>query len=117
MLNIYNWLTTCPEGMIAAFEKKPASRSTTTPLKPTKPQRQAGGRHTGYDIGAGTAFSPAYRSKPVQPLDKAKLPNYKNQTLPSPGALVKADPTTSTVPWAWGFTTVGINKRPRSRRL
>lgn len=68
--------------------------------------------NTGYDIVVpGTAFNPR-RPKLVCSSRWTKPAAQLQEPGPAiMGALVKADPTWRTwSPWAWGFTTVGINK-------
>lgn len=121
VLNIYNWPDYVPEGMIAAFEKETGIKvnyDTFETNEALNAKLVAG--NTGYDIVVpGTAFSPAQTEAGLfQPLDKAKLANYKNLDPAIMGALVKADPDNKhLVPWAWGFTTVGINKTKVEKAL
>jgi len=54
----------------------------------------------------------------LQPLDKSKIPNLANLDPAIMGSLVKADPDNKyLVPWAWGFTTVGLNKTKAEKAL
>jgi putrescine transport system substrate-binding protein len=121
VLNIYNWPDYVPEGLIAAFEKETGIKvnyDTFETNEALNAKLVAG--NTGYDIVVpGTAFSPAQTEAGFfQPLDKAKIQNYANLDPAIMGALTKADPDNKhLVPWAWGFTTVGINKTKVEKAL
>jgi len=114
VLNIYNWPDYIPEGMIAAFEKETGIKvnyDTFETNEALNGKLVAG--NTGYDIVVpGTSFSPAQvEAGFFQPLDRAKLKNYGNLDGDIMAALTNADPGNQyLVPWAWGFTTVGINR-------
>ena len=121
VLNIYNWPDYIPEGMIAAFEKETGIKvnyDTFETNEALNAKLVAG--NTGYDIVVpGTAFSPAQvEAGFFQPLDRAKLKNYGNLDEAIMQALSKADPGNKhLVPWAWGFTTVGINRTKAEKAL
>ena len=121
VLNIYNWPDYIPEGMIAAFEKETGIKvnyDTFETNEALNAKLVAGS--TGYDIVVpGTAFSPAQVDAGFfQPLDRAKLKNYGNLDEAIMQGLSKADPGNKhLVPWAWGFTTVGINRTKVEKAL
>ncbi|MEN9842284.1 MAG: hypothetical protein RLZZ612_113 [Pseudomonadota bacterium] len=121
VLNIYNWPDYVPEGLIAAFEKETGIKvnyDTFETNEALNAKLVAG--NTGYDIVVpGTAFSPAQiEAGFYQPLDKSKLKNYGNLDGSIMSVLTKADPDNKhIVPWAWGFTTVGINKTKVEKAL
>ncbi len=121
VLNIYNWPDYVPEGMIAAFEKETGIKvnyDTFETNEALNAKLVAG--NTGYDIVVpGTAFSPAQTEAGFfQPLDKAKIKNYGNLDPAIMAALTKADPDNKhLIPWAWGFTTVGINRTKVEKAL
>jgi len=121
VLNIYNWPDYVPEGMIAAFEKETGIKvnyDTFETNEALNAKLVAG--NTGYDIVVpGTSFSPAQTEAGFfQPLDKTKLKNYGNLDPAIMMGLVKADPGNKhLVPWAWGFTTVGINRTKVEKAL
>jgi len=76
--------------------------------------------NTGYDIVVpGTVFAkPQIAAGLLQPLDKAKIKNLANLDPAIMATLQKADPDNKhLVPWAWGFTTVGINKTRAMKAL
>ena len=121
VLNIYNWPDYIPEGMVAAFEKETGIKvnyDTFETNEALNAKLVAGS--TGYDIVVpGTAFSPAQvEAGFFQPMDRAKLKNYGNLDADIMAALTKADPGNKhLVPWAWGFTTVGINRTKVEKAL
>jgi len=121
VLNIYNWPDYIPEGMIASFEKETGIKvnyDTFETNEALNAKLVAGS--TGYDIVVpGTAFSPAQvEAGFFQPLDRAKLKNYGNLDEAIMQGLAKADPGNKhLVPWAWGFTTVGINRTKVEKAL
>lgn len=121
LLNIYNWPDYVPEGMIAAFEKETGIKvnyDTFETNEALNAKLIAG--NTGYDIVVpGTTFSPAQTEAGFfQPLDKQKIKNYANLDATVMQGLNKADPDNKhLVPWAWGFTTVGINRTKVEKAL
>ena len=121
VLNIYNWPDYIPEGMIAAFEKETGIKvnyDTFETNEALHAKLVAG--NTGYDIVVpGTVFAkPQIAGGLLQPLDKSKVPNLANLEPAIMNTLTKADPDNKyLVPWAWGFTTVGINKTKVNKAL
>lgn len=115
VLNIYNWPDYLPEGLIAAFEKESGIKvnyDTFETNEALHAKLVAG--NTGYDIVVpGSVFAkPQIEGGLLQALDKAKIKNLSNLDPAIMGTLAaKTDPNNKyLVPWAWGFTTVGINK-------
>lgn len=121
ILNIYNWPDYVPEGMIAAFEKETGIKvnyDTFETNEALHAKLVAG--NTGYDIVVpGSVFAkPQIAAGLLLPLDKAKVPNLGNLDPAIMANLAKADPENKhLVPWAWGFTTVGINKTKVDKAL
>ncbi|MDH4451215.1 MAG: extracellular solute-binding protein [Rhodoferax sp.] len=121
VLNIYNWPDYIPEGMIAAFEKETGIKvnyDTFETNEALHAKLVAG--NTGYDIVVpGSTFAkPQIEGGMFQPLDKAKVANLKNLDPAVMAVLTKADPDNKhLVPWAWSFTTVGINKTKVEKAL
>ncbi|MGQ0710700.1 MAG: extracellular solute-binding protein [Rhodoferax sp.] len=121
VLNIYNWPDYIPEGMVAAFEKETGIKvnyDTFETNEALHAKLVAG--NTGYDIVVpGVVFAkPQIEGGLFQALDKAKLANYKNLDPAVLQVLSKADPDNKhLVPWAWSFTTVGINKTKVEKAL
>lgn len=122
VLNIYNWPDYVPEGMIAAFEAETGIKvnyDTFETNEALHAKLVAG--NTGYDIVVpGSVFAkPQIEGGLLQPLDKTKIPNLSNLDPAIMGTLAsKTDPDNKhLVPWAWGFTTVGINKTKVTKAL
>ncbi|MBK6386265.1 MAG: extracellular solute-binding protein [Rhodoferax sp.] len=121
VLNIYNWPDYVPEGMVAAFEKESGIKvnyDTFETNEALHAKLVAG--NSGYDIVVpGTVFAkPQIEGGLLQPLDKSKIPNLANLEPAIMSVLAKADPDNKhLVPWAWGFTTVGINKTKVEKAL
>ncbi len=121
VLNIYNWPDYIPEGMVAAFEKETGIKvnyDTFETNEALHAKLVAG--NTGYDIVVpGTVFAkPQIEGGLLKPLDKAKVKNLANLDPAIMSVLAKADPDNKhLVPWAWGFTTVGINKTKLEKAL
>jgi putrescine transport system substrate-binding protein len=122
VLNIYNWPDYVPEGMIAAFEKESGIKvnyDTFETNEALHAKLVAG--NTGYDIVVpGSVFAkPQIAGGMFQPLDKAKVKNLSNLDPAIMATLAKnTDPENKhLVPWAWGFTTVGINKTKVEKAL
>lgn len=114
LLNIYNWPDYIPEGMIAAFEKETGIKVNYDTFETNEAlQAKLVAGNTGYDIVVpGSTFAqPQIGAGFFQPLDRSKIPNYKNLDGSVMEVLLEADPGNQhLVPWAWSFTTVGINK-------
>lgn len=122
VLNIYNWADYIPEGMIATFEKETGIKvnyDTFETNEALHAKLVAG--NSGYDIVVpGSVFAkPQIEGGLLQPLDKSKIPNLSNLDAPIMATLAaKTDPDNKhLVPWAWGFTTVGINKTKVAKAL
>ncbi|GAB4089078.1 type 2 periplasmic-binding domain-containing protein [Hydrogenophaga soli] len=123
VLNIYNWPDYIPEGMVAAFEKETGIKvnyDTFETNEALHAKLVAG--NTGYDIvvpGTTGGYSATHVAAGLfQPLDKAQIPNLTNLDPAVMQVLTKADPDNKhLVPWAWGFTTVGINKTKVEKAL
>ena len=122
VLNIYNWPDYVPEGMTAAFEKETGIKvnyDTFETNEALHAKLVAG--NTGYDIVVpGSVFAkPQIEGGMFQPLDKAKIKNLGNLDSAILATLAKnTDPGNKyLVPWAWGFTTVGINKTKVAKAL
>lgn len=121
VLNIYNWPDYVPEGMIAAFEKETGIKvnyDTFETNEALHAKLVAG--NTGYDIVVpGSVFAkPQIDGGLLAPLDKAKIPNLVHLDPAVMANLTKADPGNAhLVPWAWSFTTVGINKAKVEKAL
>lgn len=121
VLNIYNWPDYIPEGMIAAFEKETGIKvnyDTFETNEALHAKLVAG--NTGYDIVVpGTVFAkPQIAAGLLQPLNKSAIPNLANLDPEFMKTMTIADPDNKhLIPWAWGFTTVGINKTKLTKAL
>lgn len=121
VLNIYNWPDYIPEGMVAEFEKETGIKvnyDTFETNEALHAKLVAG--NTGYDIVVpGAVFAkPQIEGGLLQPLDKSKIPNLANLDPEVLKTLTKADPGNKyLVPWAWSFTTVGINRTKVEKAL
>lgn len=121
VLNIYNWPDYVPEGMIAAFEKETGIKVNYDTFETNEAlQAKLVAGNTGYDIVVpGTVFAKGQiEGGLLQPLKKDQIPNLANMDPAIMQVLTKADPDNKhLVPWAWGFTTVGINKTKVDKAL
>jgi putrescine transport system substrate-binding protein len=121
VLNIYNWPDYIPEGMVAEFEKESGIKVNYDTFETNEAlQAKLVAGNSGYDIVVpGTVFAkPQLEAGLMQPLDKAKIKNLANLDPAIMKTLSKADPDNKyLVPWAWGFTTVGINKTKVAKAL
>lgn len=121
VLNIYNWPDYVPEGMIAAFEKETGIKVNYDTFETNEAlQAKLVAGNTGYDIVVpGTVFAKGQiEGGLLQPLKKDQIPNLANMDPAIMSVLTKADPDNKhLVPWAWGFTTVGINKTKAEKAL
>ena len=120
-LNIYNWPDYIPEGMIAAFEKETGIKVNYDTFETNEAlQAKLVAGNTGYDIVVpGTVFAKGQiEGGLMQPLKKDQIPNLANMDPAIMATLTKADPGNAhLVPWAWGFTTVGINRTKVEKAL
>jgi putrescine transport system substrate-binding protein len=121
VLNIYNWPDYIPEGMVAEFEKESGIKVNYDTFETNEAlQAKLVAGNSGYDIVVpGTVFAkPQLEAGLMQPLDKDKIKNLANLDPAIMKTLSKADPDNKyLVPWAWGFTTVGINKTKVAKAL
>jgi putrescine transport system substrate-binding protein len=121
VLNIYNWPDYIPEGMLAKFEEETGVKvnyNTFETNEALHAKLVAG--NSGYDIVVPTA---GFAKKQIdgglyQTIDKSKIPNYGNLNPGFMSKIAGVDPDNKhLVPWAWGFTTVGINKQKVEKAL
>ena len=121
VLNVYNWADYIPEGMVAQFEEETGVKvnyNTFETNEALHAKLVAG--NSGYDIVVPTA---GFAKKQIdgglyQPVDKSKLTNYGNLDAEFMAKIAGVDPENKhLVPWAWGFTTVGINKQKVEKAL
>ena len=114
VLNIYNWPDYIAKDMVANFEKETGIKvnyQTFENNEALHAKLVAG--NTGYDIVVpGAVFAkPQIDGGLLLKLDKTKIGNYGNLDSAIMEKLGTIDPGNGyLVPWAWSFTTVGINK-------
>lgn len=112
-LNILNWADYIAPDTIANFEKETGIKVKYDNFDSNETlfARLVAGK-TGYDIVVpGAHFAKkAIEGGLLLPLDKAKLPNWKNLDPALLEKLAEADPGNKfLVNWLWGFVTVGVN--------
>ena len=121
VLNIYNWPDYIAKDMVANFEKETGIKvnyQTFENNEALHAKLVAG--NTGYDIVVpGAVFAkPQIDGGLLAKLDKAKIANYGNLDPAIMEKLGTIDPGNAyLVPWAWSFTTVGINKAKVAKAL
>lgn len=107
--------------MVAGFEKETGIKVNYQTFENNESlQAKLVAGNTGYDLVVpGAVFAKAQiESGLLQKLDKSKLSNIANLDAPLMAKLVVVDPGNAyLVPWAWSFTTVGINKAKVTQAL
>ena len=121
ILNIYNWPDYIAKDLVANFEKESGIKVNYQTFENNEAlQAKLVAGNTGYDIVVpGAVFAkPQIDAGLLMKLDKTKLPNYSNLDAAIMAKLEKIDPGNAyLVPWAWSFTTVGINKAKVAKAL
>lgn len=121
ILNIYNWPDYIAKDMVANFEKESGIKVNYQTFENNEAlQAKLVAGNTGYDIVVpGAVFAkPQIDAGLLMKLDKSKLSNYGNLDTAIMGKLGSIDPGNAyLVPWAWSFTTVGINKAKVTKAL
>jgi putrescine transport system substrate-binding protein len=121
ILNVYNWPDYVAKDMVAGFEKETGIKVNYQTFENNEGlQAKLVAGNTGYDIVVpGAVFAKAQiEAGLLQKLDKAKLGNLGNLDASLMAKLVTVDPGNAyLVPWAWSFTTVGINKAKVAKAL
>ena len=121
ILNIYNWPDYIAKDMVANFEKETGIKVNYQTFENNEAlQAKLVAGNTGYDIVVpGAVFAKAQIDGGLlQKLDKSKLANYGNLDSAIMSKLGGIDPGNAyLVPWAWSFTTVGINKAKVAKAL
>ena len=122
VLNIYNWPDYIAKDMVANFEKESGIKVNYQTFENNEAlQAKLVAGNSGYDIVVpGAVFAkPQIDGGLLQKLDKTKLSNIANLDPAIMGKLGAAiDPGNAyLVPWAWSFTTVGINKAKVAKAL
>jgi putrescine transport system substrate-binding protein len=121
VLNFRNWSDYMPEGMLADFERetgiKVVYNTYGTNEELEKLMEYKGDSEDlvvpSLNYGGAQAKLGYY-----QPVNRALLPNYKNLDPALLQSMETADPDNGFfVPWAWGYTTLFINKTQVSKAL
>ena len=121
VLNIYNWPDYIAKDMVANFEKETGIKinyQTFENNEALHAKLVAG--NTGYDIVVpGAVFAkPQIDGGLLAKIDKSKISRYGNLDSAIMEKLSTIDPGNAyLVPWAWSFTTVGINKAKVAKAL
>lgn len=121
VLNFSNWPDYIPEGLIAKFEKETGIKVNYKTFKTNEElmDRLSSDKTNDDLVVPSSTFAALQIDKGLlKPLDKSRLPNLANMDPDSMGALSSVDPQNRhLVPWAWGFTTVGINATKAAKAL
>lgn len=120
-VNVFNWVEYIPEKFAATFTEQvgPKVNYDTFETDEALNAKLIAG-NSGYDVVVpGAAFAEVQiKQGKFMKLDKAKLPNYKNLDPALMAQIAKMDPNNDyLVPWAWGFTGVGINEAKVKKAL
>ena len=121
VLNIYNWSDYIAEETIANFEKATGIKvryDVFDSNEVLEAKLLAG--NTGYDLVVPSASFVARQIQAgiFQPLDKSKLPNYKNLDPSIMKILAGYDAGNAhVVPWMWGTTGIGYNVKKIKERM
>ena len=121
VLNIYHWPDYIAKDMVADFEKESGSKVNYQTFENNEAlQAKLVAGNSGYDLVVpGAVFVKAQIDGGLlAKLDKSKIPNYGNLDPDLMGKLNNVDPGNNyVVPWAWSYTTVGINKAKVAKAL
>jgi putrescine transport system substrate-binding protein len=121
VLNIYNWPDYIAKDMVENFEKETGIKVNYQTFESNEAlQAKLVVGNTGYDIVVpGAVFAKSQiEAGLLLPLDKSKIPNLSNL---DPALMAKLEGVDAgnahLIPWAWSFTTVGINKAKVAKAL
>lgn len=121
VLNVYNWPDYIAKDMLANFEKETGIKVNYQNFETNEAlQAKLIAGNTGFDIVVpGAVFAKSQIEENLfQKLDKSKIPNYSNVDKNLMSKLEKVDPGNQyLLPWAWSYTTVGINKAKVKKAL
>lgn len=121
VLNVYNWPDYIAKDTIANFEKETGIKVNYQTFENNEAlQAKLIAGNSGYDIVVpGAVFAkPQIDGGLLGKLDKTKITNYGNLDPAIMEKLGTIDPGNAyLVPWAWSFTTVGINKAKVAKAL
>jgi putrescine transport system substrate-binding protein len=121
VLNVYNWPDYIAKDMVANFEKESGIKVNYQTFENNEAlQAKLVAGNSGYDIVVpGAVFAkPQIDGGLLQKIDRSKIANYGNLDASIMGKLANIDAGNEyLVPWAWSFTTVGINKAKVTKAL
>jgi putrescine transport system substrate-binding protein len=121
VLNIYHWPDYIAKDMVANFEKESGIKVNYQTFENNEAlQAKLVAGNSGYDLVVpGAVFAkPQIEANLLMKLDKSKLTNYANLDPEIMYKLGGVDPGNAhLVPWAWSYTTVGINKGKVAKAL
>ncbi|WP_422000627.1 polyamine ABC transporter substrate-binding protein [Reyranella sp.] len=121
-VNVYNWSDYIAPELLKGFEKDTGIKVnyTTYDSNEILEAKLRAGR-SGYDVVVPTAspfFVRQLAAGLYQPLDKAKLRNWKNLDPGIMAQLAKYDPGNAhAIPWMWGTTGIGYNVEAVKKRM
>ena len=120
-VNVFNWIEYIPEKYVANFTETvgPKVNYDTFETDEALNAKLIAG-NSGYDVVVpGAAFAEVQiKQGKFMKLYKTKLPNYKNLDPALMAQIAKMDPNNEhLIPWAWGFTGVGINEAKVKKAL
>ena len=120
-LNLYNWPDYIPPVTLAAFEKETGIKVIYDSYESNEAMHaKVVAGNTGYDIVVtGNVFAKQeIDAGLMQPLDKNRLTNQSNLDKNLMDKLNQVDGGNQhLVPWAWGFTTIGVNTTKLKKAL
>ena len=121
VLNIYNWPDYIAKDMVPNFEKETGIKVNYQTFENNEGlQAKLVAGNSGYDLVVpGSVFAKTQiDSGLLMKLDKSKIANYGNLDSTVMAKLTNIDPGNAyLVPWAWSFTTVGINTEKVAKAL
>ena len=121
ILNIYNWPDYIARDMVANFEKESGIKVNYQTFENNEAlQAKLVAGKSGYDLVVpGAVFAKSQiEGGLLMKLDKSKVANYGNLDPDIMGKLAGVDPGNAyLVPWAWSYTTVGINRAQVAKAL
>ena len=121
VLNIYNWADYIPADMVAKFEKETGIKVNYQTFENNEglhAKLVAG--NSGFDLVVpGAVFAKSQIDGGLlMKLDKARIPNLGNLDPAIMSKLTSVDPGNDyLIPWAWSYTSVGINKAKVAKAL
>ena len=121
VLNFYNWPDYIAKGMLPAFEKETGIKVNYQNYENNEVlQAKLIAGDTGYDLVVPGAVFAKFQIEAglLRKLDRTQIPNISNLDPALMAKLDKVDPGHQyLIPWAWSYTTVGINKGKVTKAL